>query len=160
MCLYTIGKVIYDFSFNFVILFISFVFIGLPIVWIFSYNETRKNEISEKLANKLFSVIFICIGVIFLIESIIEYQTIAHKYKTGQYQSVEGEVVAYHPQSSSGKNKEHFIVDEVYFSYHHADLSKPGYNGGKEIRNGQHLLIKYYTLSNGERVILYIEELE
>lgn len=160
--LYVIENVIYDFSFNLTILFIFLLLMGFSIVLIFCHTKTEKekDEVFERLIKKLFSALFICIGTIFLVESITKYKTIAHEYKLGQYQSVEGEVVAFHSQSRSGNKREHFIVDQVYFSYSQVDLSKPGYNGSKEIGNGQHLLIKYYTLSKGEKVILYIEELD
>ena len=81
-----------------------------------------------------------------------------------QVSVVEGYVENYHPQPREGHDTERFEINSVSFEYSNF-VTTNGYNtpacyGGVITQNGQHLLIKYVTESDGSNIILFIQRLE
>ena len=116
---------------------------------------------------KLLSAVCLIICAVAALRFIFGYMQIIHTYKQGDYQTVEGYVENFVPESDGGEDEEDmeeesFDIKGVHFSYGDRFIKKFGYHlpstqGGYIKQDGQYLKIGYIKTDKG-LVIVRIEE--
>ena len=117
-----------------------------------NYKTEKKLRIKDYIFSLVVSVIFLSAGTyagIAYFSTNVAYIEIYEKYKSGEYEIVEGTVENFHPMPEGGHDTEHFEVDGVYFEYmarnakHYYSQCKK--DGGFITGNGQKVKIWYVS---------------
>lgn len=117
-----------------------------------NYKTEKKLRIKDYIFSLVMSVIFLSAGTyagIAYFSTNVAYIEIYEKYKSGEYEIVEGTVENFHPMPEGGHDTEHFEVDGVYFEYmarnakHYYSQCKK--DGGFITGNGQKVKIWYVS---------------
>ena len=117
-----------------------------------NYKTEKKLRIKDYIFSLVVSVIFLSAGTyagIAYFSTNVAYIEIYEKYKSGEYEIVEGTVENFHPMPEVGHDTEHFEVDGVYFEYmarnakHYYSQCKK--DGGFITGNGQKVKIWYVS---------------
>lgn len=117
-----------------------------------NYKTEKKLKIKDYIFSLVVSVIFLFAGTyasIAYFSTNVAYIEIYEKYKSGEYEIVEGTVENFHPMPEGGHDTEHFEVDGVYFEYmarnakHYYSQCKK--DGGFITGNGQKIKIWYVS---------------
>lgn len=129
-----------------------FLFANCVIDIIKTYKTEKRIKIKDYILPLIFSggllLAFTYTGIMYFSENIALIE-IYEKYKSGEYEIVEGTVENFHPMPEELHDAEHFEVDGVYFEYL-ARNSKHYYSqckkdGGFITGNGQKVKIWYVS---------------
>jgi len=169
-------EILYEFHYNWdhIYLFIFFALFGVVCLsYKINIAAFRQNEIPQKsdiwyhIARFLlrsFGVFCILIAVYSTIFCIVDYTEKKNALANNQVYVVEGYVENFDTPPFGKHGSERFDINGVSFEYPH-DEKRNGYDtvayyGGVITGNGQHLLIKYVTESDGTNTILCIQKIE
>ena len=112
---------------------------------------------------KVLGIVCIFFAVYTTVLSIKDYTEKRSALANNQVYVVEGYVENYHPRPFTGHDTERFEINGVSFTYPSGSINgyeTPACYGGVITQNGQYLLIKYVTESDGSNTILFIQRLE
>ena len=167
-------EILYQFHFSWGNLpsIIILLFMGIILLF-YKITIFPKSEIHQK-DNIWYSILFIFLKVagIFCILitihatvlNIKDYSEKRNALANNQVYVIEGYTENYHPRPFGGHDKERFEINGVRFEYPKSATINgydiPACYGGVITENGQHLLIKYVTESDGSNTILFIQRLE
>lgn len=142
---------------------VLFLIIGLGMVWFnIKYNKTKSSKRTSAIVlGSIFSG-FSLIAILLILPG--TFRTINKTKRiieNKEYKVVEGEIEQFHPMPKAGHEKEHFLVNGVYFEYSDFELvygfNNTASHGGPLRRNGQEVRLSYRTTKNGENRILKVE---
>ena len=167
-------EILYQFHFSWenLLSIIGLLFMGIILLF-YKITIFPKSEIFQK-DNIWYSILFIFLKVagIFCILitihatvlNIKDYSEKRNALANNQVNVIEGYTENYHPRPFTGHDTEHFEINGVRFEYPKSATINgydiPACHGGVITQNGQHLLIKYVTESDGSNTILFIQRLE
>lgn len=142
---------------------ILFLIIGIGIIWF--YVKYKKVKSSKRTSAIVFGSIFSSISLIAAILILPDTFRTINKTKriieNKEYKVVEGKIEQFHPMPKAGHEKEHFLVNGVYFEYSDFELvygfNNTASHGGPLRRNGQEVRLSYRTTKNRENRILKVE---
>jgi len=113
---------------------------------------------------KVAGIFCILITIHTTVLNIKDYSEKRNALANNQVYVIEGYTENYHPRPFSGHDTESFEINGVRFEYPKSATINgydiPACYGGVITENGQHLLIKYVTESDGSNTILFIQKIE